>query len=89
MPVDRAGAGFGQQHAAVGERVGDRERHLALGLTRLEIGDDTRERTVRREDVIHVHVTSVQQRKLPTSNSPISNSQLPTPKIPKSQKSVR
>ena len=41
-----AGAGFGEQDAAVGEDVGDVARHRALAVARLELIDRARERTV-------------------------------------------
>ena len=45
-----AGARLGEQHAAVAERVGDGRSHLALRLTRLEVRNGRRERTVVSED---------------------------------------
>ena len=45
-----AGAGFGEQHAAVGEDVGDGRGHLELGRTRLEPVERRRQRTARSEN---------------------------------------
>ena len=47
-----AGAGFGQQDAAVREDIGDAARHLALSVARLELIDRPRQRTVVGERVV-------------------------------------
>src|SRR5262249_33392591 len=44
----RAGTGFGEQHALVGEGARDGERHVDLARARLEIGHRLGERAVRR-----------------------------------------